>query len=1010
MSDPLAGYFEKAPATVQPASDPLAGYFGSSTTLTEEPSDADLNTAVGREQARTSNLEQNIAKLRKIKPANEAHKVRIDRLIEAYQRQLPRGYGFIEGTSEPDRSTFENVVRGASAGAINEGLMGAANLATAIVAPAGKGPLAPLAGRIAEARQTVKEAFDPQGTAGSAAEIVGGLIGGTVPYGGAADIAATQVGRVIPAVGRVVEAAHSGGGVGTRIAANLAGGIPLNLLMAVGQPISGDPAQDLAARAKQFGIGTVADILFGMLPARGTKRVESKVSAEGPKQELSPERTQAFIETQAKRELREAAAAYEKDARTQARAEWQVANQGKKWTDLAKDDRVKLIGQWKEAHPKPVPVPPVVTPEVQAAVDAGPPQVNPAEVEATVAQVEKALVSKGATNGQATDAMSMLHQMFDTPEKIAQFKEIYLRQGGTVDLAHERQLATEAAATTRVQPPKTGDTSGSAQEAHSGVPEGTPSEIVAPGEVVSAIPEVVPGDDFDSIIADVQARGGLRDPEDLAAFNQELINLHERDLSPEEFHAEVDQLKEDFTPLAEPAATGDGPLSGRPEDQPARGATEPNVSGAEGAAGRSTAAGEGTSGAGETQRQWYIDQFGPLKYEALMVRWRKLSPTDQAKAWDFGGNDPADLPNATELPNDVSTALSYFESGIPKRTMQNLPKPHELSPEQAALAGGRSALQRGQFEVSSGTAQGTPLESQNATPRSEGLVVEETKRAQNATTTSVTRLETIDSKPLEELSARKLEGMTDKLLKDIDNADPGTPEYEAMHRDLEKLMAAERASEAPSEAVRAAQSELPAGAVVRPEPTDSNITGAARVSRIVEEAPPALDPKIARKLFTANLKRMAAGDLDAHIDDMQSRVSVLGKDEGAPYRERLDKALEERAERFQSQAGVRLQIPPAAGGFTAGFIGGYLSTDDQQDKLTNALMWGAIGAGAGYVGGRALRPVLDKPVVAVRSAEELPGGAWQEEIHSMLLRTMSEASCLSSFREKMRQRLFRGSL
>lgn len=919
MSDPLQGYFEKAPGgtATAPAGDPLAGYFG--TPSADESSGPDFNTAIGRRDADIQNLQDNITRLRAIKPANPEHKARIDKLIARYEAALPHGFGFIPGTSDPTASPAKDALAGFFGG-IPQGLMGGAALLGAAIAPAGKGPFGGLSRQVAEASQQITEETNPQGGAGAAGEVIGQLAGGTVPYGTAAEVAAEQIAKAAPkgVVARAV-AAGSKATVGQRVAKNLAGGVPINLVLAVGQPVTGDPAQDLAARAKQFGIGTIADILFGLLPShRGkTERAAASDQAAPPPPPASAERTQAFLDIQAKRQARETAAAYEKDAKTQTRAEWQVANQGKKWTDLIPDDRKTLVKAWKERHPPLDTSTPAATPEQQAAIDAGPPKVeNPAEVAATVAQVQKALEDKGATDVQATDVMQTLQESdrrtqprpadavvwtleersrFITDRQKAYAAKINKlfsdwtpseKAGYVADqMAVRRELAANKALGE-----KPSDTSAHAGESSSGAPAGASGETPVASEPLSGIPAEIPGDNFDAIVQEVRAKGGLQTTEELAAFNQELTSIHEKPLSPEEHRAEVEQLIEDFTPLAE-------------------GDTGANVQGAAGEPAASVAT-ESAQG----------------------------QPNTAAT-----GSEPSAPPTAPlEAPGSVTPLISEERSSAP------------------------------------------PL------------------RSQNATRASVTRLETLDTKPLEELSLKKIESTTDRLLTMMDSANKGTPEYEAMHRDLEKLMAFEKAAEPASSVVASAQAPLPPEAVVRPEPTSPNVTGADFVTRTVEAPEATLDPKIARKLFQSPLKRMSPEDLNAHIDDMQSRVSIMGRDEGQPYRERLDKALEERAERFQSQQGVKLNLPPAAGGFVAGFVGGYLTSDDDTDKLTNALMWGAVGAAAGLGVGRYMRRGEGSPMTD-RSAADLPGGAWQEEIHKHVVTDYERGKLPANFREKMRQ-------
>lgn len=1641
MSDPLQGYFQKdtsATATA-PAGDPLAGYFGTPT-----ETQPDYETAVGRENAKIQNLQDNIARLKTIKPANPEHAARIAKLIASYERQLPRYAGFVPGESDPTMSGAKNVLSGFFSG-IPQGAMGGAALAGAVIAPGGKGPFKALSEQVAEASAQVREDVPSQGVAGALGETVGQLAGGTLPYGTAAEIAATKIAVAAPKsfVARAVTAGAEGT-MGQRITRNLVGGVPLNVIQAVGQPVSGDAEHDLAARAKQFGIGTLADILFGMLPGHVRKpKTEPKVAAAGePSAAVAPERTANFLEIQATRKAREAKAAYDREAKTQARAEWQVANQGKKWTELIPDDRKTLISQWKERHPTTdtsTPDSPVIA-EQQAAIDAGPQEIkNPVEVAGVVAQVQKALEDKGVTDVKATELMQTLQEADRRVQERAADAVVWTAEERSKFIT-DRQKAFAA----KINKPwsqwtpsekvdyvadqmairkELADTRARAGEAPTGAPEG------ASGNTPASEPPsgVIEGDNFDQIVAEVQAKGGLTNPEDLAAFNQELIAIHEKPLSPEEHAQEVQSLIEDFTPLnpAESQGATGADVPGAAGQRPvAKGASQSRqgfeATGSESvAAGRETPqqataiagldeqlqklnrmtldasakaadpgfmeelqnhynaikerfgltdeqlaeqqmrameetgdltsklrTGTGTVGAGfdpslfkklganmykgditkvavkegiqnaidavrpmlskgqpgrinvkvdeknsqitfrdngegmspeivekefvdiggsakssaegmsggyglakvglfsqaagihvvttakkgnkvtttilqgsgqdwingnmkMTTRDAHVDTptgtsmvltFHPEKegggqhnwYSAItslgnFEKYNRTGVVLDIKTTDWAGNDAplsdivgtatdfnekpytkdlksagieifpskdyreagsiqvhvlnnglyqftdhmylgkaANIPeelmvdvspkvdvnnenypfttSREELKSEVKEVLQEFvknlqgesqkreaanlfkslkdapaikdpktgheslwsvyatdgavepstaeavstapyserlaeghsyitdmvwksarlefpniplpgfggfglgadyiglninreavvkfaaEQGVegaakqmgrmilvnPFTTMlerlqklgltaQNLDeldiptltvelahssigtivhemahqiagghneqyagvltrilsrsgeihpklydemlqswehvlgKPHirerffddldavshqwgsnnvfkdfsgHLVPEPGGGHAGSSdaasnALRSSQGSTEGGTAAGSEsagslpaesgsIQSQGGEPatlprlaKGDGLdaqraalfkqlvstplhergpillkirelnaamkpeaplqtqptVLPEARSTpattdSHATRSSVTQLETIDSKPLEELNPRKIETITDRLLVMLESTDPGTPDREAMHRDLEKLMAFERAGETGGAAIRQVQPALPEGAVVRPEPPPS-VTGAEQVTRTVEPPVQGLDPKVARKLFQSQLKRMDSGDLDAHIEDMQSRVSVLGKDEGKPYRERLDKALEERAERFQSQAGVKLHIPPAAGGFTAGFIGGFLSTDDETDKLTNALAWGAVGAAVGMGAGKYLRRGGD-PAVTARTGADLPGGAWQEEIHKHVVTDYERGVKPTSLREKMR--------
>lgn len=92
-----------------------------------------------------------------------------------------------------------------------------------------------------------------------------------------------------------------------------------------------------------------------------------------------------------------------------------------------------------------------------------------------------------------------------------------------------------------------------------------------------------------------------------------------------------------------------------------------------------------------------------------------------------------------------------------------------------------------------------------------------------------------------------------------------------------------------------------------------------------------------------------------------------------------------------------VESPPAIGGFIAGFTAGLVGTDDESDRLTNALMWGMIGAGGAY----GLKKVFDiRQVQKAARRTLLPG---QRPIRDMVVSTSDIAPERISFFERQRR-------
>lgn len=252
-------------------------------------------------------------------------------------------------------------------------------------------------------------------------------------------------------------------------------------------------------------------------------------------------------------------------------------------------------------------------------------------------------------------------------------------------------------------------------------------------------------------------------------------------------------------------------------------------------------------------------------------------------------------------------------------------------------------------------------------------------------------------KPLEELTEKQLDKLDDKIMKAIEKEKPGTEKYRVLQKDLDKLMENQRRL---NEEAKAAKQAPP------PEegPVDFSAPERGTAPKAVEESSRLLGEH-ARTLMKKSLRTMNIDDLKLHIEDLKSRLRGMTQMEGQEYRARLSKAMEEIAERQKGDQGFTAQVPPGVGGAGLGFAYGYMKDPDQdEDRMTNALEWAAIGAVGGTLAGKMLRrgqaPRLTVP--ENRLPSELPGGQWQAEARKTIVHDRMKGGKPVPFLERMR--------
>lgn len=105
------------------------------------------------------------------------------------------------------------------------------------------------------------------------------------------------------------------------------------------------------------------------------------------------------------------------------------------------------------------------------------------------------------------------------------------------------------------------------------------------------------------------------------------------------------------------------------------------------------------------------------------------------------------------------------------------------------------------------------------------------------------------------------------------------------------------------------------------------------------------NPNELRSFYMANLRTMKPDDLAAHRADVESRIDATL--DPMPYQKRLDAILAEiaRRENPPRDGGALLQSPPEIGGSIIGLITGWMTGDDPDEKMRNALIGMSLGLG-----------------------------------------------------------------
>lgn len=336
QQDPFAQIF--GGAKPKPTADPFAGIFGASNVPSPEP---DLSSAKKQLEYEYRMLSEARDKLKALEPRNEGHKARLVKMINVIELQM--------ADKSPDRSGVENFVRGAGSGFLS-GLQFPVELAGNVMSLLGNKDLQ---NYIEENKAILKQEFDPEGKAGFAGEIAGGIISAAPGAGGAASLTGRGLIRLAPS-SRIARAIAAGaeGTLGQRVATNVLTGLPVNVLQGLGGaeievPEGATPEEaerirsmNVANKIKNLAIGIGADALFGAIPSRKVK--PDVVEAKPTDVPLTPERQAQLDKVKAQTAVKAAAKRRERLDKTIAQSEWQILNPDVEWKELNGATRRKV--------------------------------------------------------------------------------------------------------------------------------------------------------------------------------------------------------------------------------------------------------------------------------------------------------------------------------------------------------------------------------------------------------------------------------------------------------------------------------------------------------------------------------------------------------------------------------------------------------------------------------------------------------------------------------------------
>lgn len=310
--------------------------------------DLGLDTGKGRQAAELQSMVTMRDKLKAITPADAGHAARLNRMIDALDKQ-------IAGKEPGSRSVLENFIRGTAAGAA-EGLQFPVELAGNIGSLFG---MKDLQNYIEENRALIQEDLNPRGAAGTVGEIAGNVVGSAPGAGGIAEGVGKTLIRVAPStrIALAIKAAQEGS-LAQRVASNVVTGLPITGVSALGAPEIDVPegatpeeaerirSTNVANKIKNLAIGIGADALFGAIPHGKATPGEPapEVKAEAP---LTPERQAQLDRVKAQNAVKNAARRRDRLDKQLAQSGWQILNPDVEWKELSPAAKRKVYDDYR---------------------------------------------------------------------------------------------------------------------------------------------------------------------------------------------------------------------------------------------------------------------------------------------------------------------------------------------------------------------------------------------------------------------------------------------------------------------------------------------------------------------------------------------------------------------------------------------------------------------------------------------------------------------------------------
>lgn len=895
-----------------------------------------LDTAQGRALANYQNIVDNLAALRKIRPANEGHAKRLQKRIA----QLEQG---LKGIEHEDQGVTENFLRGIGQG-LSTGLYSVADLGVGLGNLVGQHDLVkPLHDWSAEKQGLIREVFQPEGKAGTAGEIVGGIASTALPYGEGATLVGKGIARIAPAT-KLAEAIKAGqaAGLAGRVTTNVLTGLPLNVLQATAAdqevPTDASPEQQQAIRdanfknrLKNLAIGIGADAAFGAAIKQGRVQeikdaaagVKAKFTGE-PASPLNPVRESQLAQMQATANARLAEQADAKKLKGRAMAEWIRNNPDGEWQDLTGKQKRKVYDAYKESLDKPTDF------QTQnAAMDE--------RLKRVEAQRDEALRLAETDHLLDVGNRRMLEKASKSADKDPNLAYIFADANGFKGLndALGMQVGDQFLRDARDVVVNALDQAGA------------PKRVFRFGgdELVAIVPKDAAESIRDAIekasIKDYgqgnkgSLSGGVFDTLDEALSVQGKSHIASRKLEAKAaqgipgrdaeeqslINAILERKATEAQGIENPIPDGAGAADA---------ATSAPVVGEPGVAPGGSVGGAGPElGAGP--------QLPPeVEFAVSQIQQAGGLQTPEAHASFL--EDYGKVRQAARTPEEYAQQMQELIEDYTPYAPEQTPGSLEAAQSQGP------AISPDQPQLTPG-AEGTPgaVPTQAPTP---------TGSPEGAPAPSSTFLNTVEhSKSLETMTEAQRTKIEDHLMSQMEDLDPNSVEYSILQSDLQKLgdvQAIENAMKGvggPGE-----PSPLPEGLKIRP---DYNPNEIVRVQRpvAVEPAP----PDVSKKLFNQSLRKLGDPDLETHIQDIRARLEdpSLDLDTRETIEGRLDKALEERAFRDRAANGpVDSMAAHAALQAGTGFGFGFLTppSDDpqeKQDRITNGFMWGLAAVAGG---------------------------------------------------------------